>query len=135
MFAIICPLLRKTSRGIGSGEVEYTTNILGANLGAFALMIALGDSPAKLYSLIHLLPYNHSAIVPPLAQLNSYLGLVLEVNDEVIVLAVNSLLGERELVLKSFDLSLRVPAYVQGCTVLGTGEVVPVLSFEYFGEL
>lgn len=97
--------------------------------------IALGDRTAKLYSLIHLLPYNHSAIVPPLAQLNSYLGLVLEVNDEVIVLAVNSLLGERELVLKSFDLSLRVPAYVQGCTVLGTGEVVPVLSFEYFGEL
>ena len=97
--------------------------------------IALRDRYAKLYSLIHLLPYNHSAIVPPLAQLNSYLGLVLEVNDEVIVLAVNSLLGERELVLKSFDLSLRVPAYVQGCTVLGTGEVVPVLSSEYFGEL
>ncbi len=97
--------------------------------------IALRDHYAKLYSLIHLLPYNHSAIVPPLAQLNSYLGLVLEVNDEVIVLAVNSLLGERELVLKSFDLSLRVPAYVQGCTVLGTGEVVPVLSSEYFGEL
>ena len=97
--------------------------------------IALRDRTAKLYSLIHLLPYNHSAIVPPLAQLNSYLGLVLEVNDEVIVLAVNSLLGERELVLKSFDLSLRVPAYVQGCTVLGTGEVVPVLSSEYFGEL
>ena len=37
MFAIICPLLRKTSLGIGSGEVEYTTNILGANLDAFAL--------------------------------------------------------------------------------------------------
>ena len=97
--------------------------------------IALRDRYAKLYSLIHLLPYNHSAIVPPLAQLNSYLGLILEVNGEVIVLAVNSLLGERELVLKSFDLSLRVPAYVQGCTVLGTGEVVPVLSSEYFGEL
>ena len=40
MFAIICPLLRKTSLGIGSGEVEYTTNILGANLGAFALGLA-----------------------------------------------------------------------------------------------
>ena len=38
MFAIICRLLRKTSLGIGSGEVEYTTNILGANLGAFALL-------------------------------------------------------------------------------------------------
>lgn len=108
---------------------EYTQPLLHSST------IALGDRYAKLYSLIHLLPYNHSAIVPPLAQLNSYLGLVLEVNDEVIVLAVNSLLGERELVLKSFDLSLRVPAYVQGCTVLGTGEVVPVLSCEYFGEL
>ncbi len=108
---------------------EYSQQLLHSST------IALRDRYAKLYSLIHLLPYNHSAIVPPLAQLNSYLGLVLEVNDEVIVLAVNSLLGERELVLKSFDLSLRVPAYVQGCTVLGTGEVVPVLSFEYFGEL
>ena len=39
-FAIICTLLRKTSLGIGSGEVENTSVFSLENLDAFALVAA-----------------------------------------------------------------------------------------------
>lgn len=92
------------------------------------------DRPARLYSLRQLLPYTRGTTVFTHAPFNHYLGIVLEVDGEIVVLAVDSLLGERELVLKPFDLTVKVPAYVLGCTVLGTGEVVPVLSPDYFGD-
>lgn len=97
--------------------------------------ISLGDRSSQVYSLIHLLPYVQPRIIPPLVQLNQHLGVVLEIDDRVIVLAVNSVLGERELVLKPFDSTIKVPAYILGGAVLGTGEVVPVLSPEHLGEL
>ncbi len=93
------------------------------------------DRTAMLYSLIHLLPYRQRGIIPPLVQLNCSMGVVLEVDEMVIVLAVNSVLGERELLLKPFDPTVKVPAYILGGAVLGTGEVVPVLSPEHFGSL
>lgn len=96
--------------------------------------ITLGDRSSQVYSLIHLLPYVQPRIIPPDVQLNQHLGVVLEIDDRVIVLAVNSVLGERELVLKPFDSTIKVPAYILGGAVLGTGEVVPVLS-PHLGEL
>ena len=108
---------------------EYTEDL--CHMGR----ITWRDRPAMLYSLIHLLPYHQPGIVPPLVQLDSYVGVVLEIDDEVIVLAVNSLLGERELVLKPFEPTVKIPAYILGGTVLGTGEVVPVLSPEHFSTL
>lgn len=108
---------------------DYTENL------CHATRFTWRDRPAMLYSLIHLLPYSQPGIVPPLVQLNCDLGVVLEIDDQVVVLAVNSLLGERELVLKPFDPTVKIPAYILGGTVLGTGEVVPVLSPEHFGTL
>jgi type IV pili sensor histidine kinase/response regulator len=86
-----------------------------------------------LYPLIQLLPYTQQAILASSDQFNHQLGIVLNVNGEFVAIAVDSLLGERELVLKAFDPIVKVPPYISGCTVLGTGEVVPVLSPDHLG--
>lgn len=88
-----------------------------------------------LYPLMQLLPYQQQAIFRPFPKFNQHLGIVLDVDSSLVVIAVDSLLGERELVLKPLDTTVKVPAYVSGCTVLGTGEVVPVLSPDHFGDL
>lgn len=93
------------------------------------------NRPAPLFCLTQLLPYNRSDSVPSASQFNQHLGIVLDVGGQPVVVAVNSLLGERELVLKPFDATIDVPAYIAGCTVLGTGEVVAVVSPNYLGEL
>ena len=93
------------------------------------------DRTIGVFSLIQLLPYYQAEISSPFSTHNPHLGIVLDVEGEPIVVAVDSLLGERELVLKPFDSTIPVPAYVAGCTVLGTGEVVPILSPPHFGEL
>ncbi len=82
-----------------------------------------------------LLPYNSYICQPDNSAEKSELGLVVQVKDNPVVLAVDCLLGERRLVLKPLDTRVRVPAYVAGCTVLGNGEVVLVLSPDRFGEL
>jgi chemotaxis protein histidine kinase CheA/ActR/RegA family two-component response regulator len=110
--------------------------------------ISWRDRPARLYYLPQFLPYQwrHGAITSlsfssrrfanaNATKLDQRLGLVLEIEAETVVLAVDRMLGERELVLKSFDATVRVPAYLLGCTVLGTGEIVPVLSPDRFQEL
>jgi type IV pili sensor histidine kinase/response regulator len=93
------------------------------------------DRTVPLYPLMQLLPYQQQAISPPSPQFNQHLGIILDVDSELVVIAVDSLLGEHDLVLKPFDATIKVPTYVSGCTVLSTGEVVPVLSPDYFGEL
>lgn len=94
------------------------------------------NSKVPLFPLIQLLPYRQpGAIAAPSSQFESQVGIVLDVNGKPVVVAVDSLLGERELVLKPFDTTVPVPPYVAGCTVLGTGEVVPVLYPNHFGEL
>lgn len=93
------------------------------------------NSTVPLFPLIQLLPYRQSAAIAPTSPFDSQLGIVLDVNGKAVVVAVDSLLGERELVLKPFDVTVQVPPYVAGCTVLGTGEVVPVLYPNHFGEL
>lgn len=93
------------------------------------------ERTVPLYPLMQLLPYRQQEIIPPLPQLNPPLGIILEVDSEFVAIAVDSLVAERELVLKPFEPTVKVPAYVLGCTVLGTGEVVPVLSPDRFSEL
>ena len=93
------------------------------------------DRPLPLYPLIQLLPYTQQAILASSDQFNHQLGIVFNINGEFVAIAVDSLLGERELVLKPFDPIVKVPPYISGCTVLGTGEVVPVLSPDHLGEL
>ncbi len=54
--------------------------------------------------------------------------LVLNCNNQPIAVVIDSIVEERQLILKPFDNSVAVPSYLTGCTVLGTGQVVPVLS-------
>ena len=100
-----------------------------------ASTITWRSSPLPLYPLIQLLPYTQQAILASSDQFNHQLGIVFNINGEFVAIAVDSLLGERELVLKAFDPIVKVPPYISGCTVLGTGEVVPVLSPDHLGEL
>ncbi|MDG2989817.1 hybrid sensor histidine kinase/response regulator [Candidatus Synechococcus calcipolaris G9] len=85
-----------------------------------------------LKALHEFLPYQR-----PLGQIQQppSIGIVVDVNGRPCALSVNTLLAERELVLKPFDTTVNVPAYLMGCTVLGTGEVVPVLSPPNFESL
>ncbi len=83
------------------------------------------EQTVPLYPLHRFLPYQRP-ITPPSQPLG--VGVVVEVDDQPIVLAVNYLIAERELVVKPFDQTVPVPPYIMGCTVLGSGEVVPVLA-------
>ncbi|XFA73316.1 hybrid sensor histidine kinase/response regulator [Thermosynechococcaceae cyanobacterium Okahandja] len=83
------------------------------------------DQTIPLYPLQHLLPYQRPIAAPtqPLG-----VGVVVDVAGQPMALAVNYLIAERELVVKPFDHTVPVPPYMMGCTVLGSGEVVPVLA-------
>lgn len=78
--------------------------------------------------LLHLkqaLPYTHPTKEP----INAKVCLVLNRNDQAqpIAVAIDTLLEERQLILKPFDRTVAIPSYLIGCTILGTGQVVPVL--------
>ena len=79
----------------------------------------------KFIPLLHLkqaLPYiegNH--------ELLAKVCLVLNRNDLPIAVAIDTIIEERQLILKPFDRSVATPSYLAGCTILGTGQVVPVL--------
>jgi len=60
---------------------------------------------------------------------------MLPINNKMAVVTVDQIVDERQLVFKAFDLITPIPSYLAGCTVLGTGEVVPILLPEYFEEL
>lgn len=98
-------------------------------------LITWRDRPARMYSLRYLLPYSRVTASFPFNSLDSCLGIVLEIDGEVVVLAVDSILGERELVVKSLDPIVEIPTYILGCAVLGTDEVALVLSPDGLGEL
>jgi type IV pili sensor histidine kinase/response regulator len=136
----ILPLLlckcRQQTLAIPASQIEEAIVLSEYGTGLqHGSTIAWRNCPARLYYLPQFLPYQqwrHRAIA---AELDQHLGLVLKIEAETIVLAVDTLLGERELVLKPFDATVKVPSYLLGCTVLGTGEVVPVLSPDRFQEL
>ncbi len=56
------------------------------------------------------------------------IGVILSVEGKPVALRISQLLGEREMVLKPFDDLVSVPDYLPGCTILPSGEVVPVLD-------
>ncbi len=61
--------------------------------------------------------------------INAKVCLVLNRNDldQPIAIAIDTILEERQLILKPFDRAVSIPSYLTGCTILGTGQVVPVL--------
>ena len=54
--------------------------------------------------------------------------LVINQGIKPISIVIDSIVEERQLIIKSFDNSVAIPSYLMGCTVLGTGQVIPVLS-------
>ena len=87
-------------------------------------------------SLEQLLPYNIPNVLQPNPQnRQNIVGLMLPINNKMAVVTVDQIVDERQLVFKAFDQITPIPSYLAGCTVLGTGEVVPILLPEYFEEL
>lgn len=95
--------------------------------------IAWNNKNIPVFSLIDFLPYRCDGTTEP-ASGHPAVGLVLEVKGEPVVVAVDTILQERELVIKPFDETVPVPPYLAGCTVLGTGEIVPVISPDELSE-
>jgi len=85
-------------------------------------------------NLAALLPYHQSGIFDPSLP-NPKIGLVLTTKGKNLVVGIDKILTEKELVVKPFDDTVPVPPYLAGCTVLGTGEVVPVLVPDFLDEL
>ncbi|MEM9009034.1 MAG: response regulator, partial [Cyanobacteria bacterium P01_F01_bin.86] len=63
---------------------------------------------------------SHSQLKKPL--------LVIRRDDEVLTLEVDQIITEQELVIKPFSKSIAAPRYMNGCTFLGDGRLVPVLD-------
>lgn len=54
-------------------------------------------------------------------------AIVLQTAFEPIAILIDHIIKEEKLIVKPFDETISVPAYIAGCTVLGTGEVIPVI--------
>lgn len=93
------------------------------------------DRKIALRPLLQLLPYQTMGKAQAAVPTISKLAIVIDVKGQPLAVTVDSLLQERELVLKPFDATVNVPAYLLGCSVLGTGQVVPVLSTLHFDQL
>ena len=53
--------------------------------------------------------------------------IILQTAAEPIAILVDAIAGEEKLIVKPFDETVPVPTYIVGCTILGTGEVIPVI--------
>ncbi len=90
-----------------------------------------------IYDLQGLLPYNCALpeMIPeqligsvPVPQEWAAPLLVLGQGGDLLALRVNRLLTEQELVIKPFSPALTAPNYLYGCTIMGDGNLVPVLD-------
>ena len=63
----------------------------------------------------------------PLQSSQGKVAIVLEAAVAPLAILVDAIVGEEKLIIKPFDETIPVPTYLAGCTVLGTGEVIPVI--------
>ena len=63
----------------------------------------------------------------PLQLSQGQVGVILQTAGEPIAILVDAIAGEERLIVKPFDETVPVPTYIVGCTILGTGEVIPVI--------
>ncbi|MGD1902907.1 MAG: response regulator [Geitlerinemataceae cyanobacterium] len=77
----------------------------------------------SLYPLASMLPYADGSAESEVSRV----VLVFKRAGQPIAVTVDAIVDERELILRPFDRTVRVPPYIAGCSILGTGEVVPVL--------
>jgi chemotaxis protein histidine kinase CheA/ActR/RegA family two-component response regulator len=63
----------------------------------------------------------------PLQLSQGKVAIVLTTAFEPLVILVDAIVKEEKLIIKPFDETITVPNYVGGCTILGTGQVIPVI--------
>ena len=63
----------------------------------------------------------------PLQLTQGQVCIILQTAAEPIAILVDAIAGEEKLIIKPFDETVPVPTYIVGCTILGTGEVIPVI--------
>ncbi|MEA5532597.1 hybrid sensor histidine kinase/response regulator [Crocosphaera sp. XPORK-15E] len=64
--------------------------------------------------------------------IKSQIGLVLESSSSPLMVTVDTLISEEQLIVKPFDDTVAIPSYLVGCTILGGGEIVPVILPQAF---
>ena len=74
-------------------------------------------------SISNLLPCPRQPFATDIAKV----GIVIEASFGLLTILVDALIREEKLIVKPFDDTIPVPTYMAGCTVLGTGEVIPVI--------
>ncbi|MGA1621993.1 MAG: hybrid sensor histidine kinase/response regulator [Synechocystis sp.] len=84
--------------------------------------------------LMELLPYAQDSNVPQ-TPLPKKVGVMIQSGYRPGGRSVEKIVDERPLVVKALDAVTPIPSYVAGCTVLGTGDVVPVLIPSNFSVL
>lgn len=76
-----------------------------------------------LYPLAQMLPYSDRS-----AESSSpRVVLIFKRSGPPIAVTIDEIVDERQLILRPFDRTVPIPPYIAGCTILGTGEVVPVI--------
>jgi CheY-like chemotaxis protein len=63
----------------------------------------------------------------PLQLAQGQVCIILETSFEPLAILVDAIAGEEKLIVKPFDETVPVPTYIVGCTILGTGAVIPVI--------
>ncbi len=95
--------------------------------------IAWEDETISFYYLSQILPYNTPHLSLDIGQ--PYAGLLLQIGGEKMIMAVDAVIDEKPLVSKSLDDTVAIPPYLGGCTILGSGTVVPIFVPDYFKSL
>ena len=65
----------------------------------------------------------------------SKFALILKIKNTLVAVAIDEIITEKELVVKPLDSNVKYPNYLAGCTVLGTGELVPIIAPNYWDNL
>lgn len=89
--------------------------------------ILWGSERLDWVNLLEILPYAHPSFKVSRSTKIPEVGLVIESENKRFILGVNQVVTEKELVIKPFDETVTLPDYISGCTILGTGEVIPVI--------
>jgi len=76
-----------------------------------------------LYPLARMLPYADRSA----RSTTPRVVLIVKQVGEPIAVMIDGIVDERQLILRPFDDTVHIPPYIAGCTILGTGEVVPVV--------
>ncbi|TAF57234.1 MAG: hybrid sensor histidine kinase/response regulator [Oscillatoriales cyanobacterium] len=99
------------------------TNLPGFGNSATERSITWRGRVLPLYPLSQMLPYSDQSA----ASRSPRVVLVFKRSGPPIAVTIDEIVDERQLILRPFDRTVPVPSYIAGCTILGTGEVVPVV--------